>query len=346
MREPSAHPPTAPGDPSPSVPKTDKRIPTRQEIISNIRKMLLARPDFSGLYAAVLVSEGLNPSLANTLAEAYQKKFGAPMSPTNTCTHIKVNGVRCGSPSLRGERFCYFHQRMTRGVRTPPQSRLHPIALIEDPQAIQVSLMEVINALMRDTIDIRRATLILRALHIAVKNARNVRIESPIKDPVQEIPEYAEPEAESAVPARTELDLPLISQAPFIEPDHERRPAVRAQQLMERRVSLQIRSDREAEARFAARRAADEAARAKTNGHAKTATAAPPSPTANKTDAANNGHTSNHAHPAVASAVPTRPAAVPAPQASASAPQPTQRKPPASVRVAQMPAARKKLARA
>ena len=39
------------------------------------------------------------------------------------CTHIKVNGVPCGSPALHGEIFCYFHQRMIRGVPTPPKSR-------------------------------------------------------------------------------------------------------------------------------------------------------------------------------------------------------------------------------
>ncbi len=269
------------------------------------------------------------------------------MSPTNTCTHIKVNGIRCGSPSLRGERFCYFHQRMTRGVRTPPQARLHPIALIEDPQAIQVSLMEVINALMLDTIDIRRATLILRALHIAVKNARNFRIEDLVDEPVREIPDYAEPELAAAVPAKTELDPPLIAQAPFIEPDHERRPGVRAQQVMERRVSLQIQSDREEESRLAARRAADEAARAKANGHAKTPTAAQASPAVNKTDAANHAHTATPAHTAaVAPTVPARPAAVPARQAAASAvPVPMRRKPPASVRLTPVAAARKKLAR-
>ena len=59
------------------------------------------------------------------------------------CTHIKVNGVPCGSPALRGEVFCYFHQRMIRGVRTPAKSRLHPIALIENEKGIQASLMEV-----------------------------------------------------------------------------------------------------------------------------------------------------------------------------------------------------------
>ncbi len=89
---------------------------------------------------------------------------------TRTCTHIKVNGVPCGSPALRGEVFCYFHQRMIRGVATPPKSRLHPIALIEDEEGIQASLMEIINALVRNTIDFKRAQLILSALRIAVRN--------------------------------------------------------------------------------------------------------------------------------------------------------------------------------
>ena len=93
------------------------------------------------------------------------------------CTHIKVTGVRCGSPALRGEQFCYFHQRMMRGVQTPPDARLHPVALIENEEAIQASLMEVINAIARNTIDLRRADLILKALHIAVKNSRRVRFD-------------------------------------------------------------------------------------------------------------------------------------------------------------------------
>jgi hypothetical protein len=28
-----------------------------------------------------------------------------------TCQHIKKNGIRCGSPALRGRSFCYFHTR-------------------------------------------------------------------------------------------------------------------------------------------------------------------------------------------------------------------------------------------
>ncbi len=26
------------------------------------------------------------------------------------CTHIKTNGTQCGSPALRGRRFCFFHK--------------------------------------------------------------------------------------------------------------------------------------------------------------------------------------------------------------------------------------------
>ena len=124
----------------------------------------------------------------------------------NLCTHIKVTGVRCGSPALRGEQFCYFHQRMMRGVPTPPEARLHPVALIENEEAIQASLMEVINVphpnvakgatlgwatLARNTIDLRRADLMLKALHIAVKNSRRVQFDCRADAVVRDVPEYA-----------------------------------------------------------------------------------------------------------------------------------------------------------
>jgi hypothetical protein len=125
------------------------------------------------------------------------KISGVPMSQPNvrSCTHIKVNGIPCGSPALRGERFCYYHQRVIRGVRTPPRARLHPIAIIEDPQSIQFALMEVINALMRDTIDVKRANVILRALHIAVKNMQNrnyVSFADRKQEMIRDIPDYPE----------------------------------------------------------------------------------------------------------------------------------------------------------
>ena len=140
-----------------------------------------------------------------------------PMSNDRSCTHIKVSGVRCNSPALRGEQFCYFHQNAHRGVRRPPQSRLHPIAMIEVEESIQYALMEVINALMRNTIDVKRATLIIRALHIAVKNAPRVKFG--ILEPVTKIPEYAflTPEHEAIA---QQSELPAVSAIPYkpVEP--------------------------------------------------------------------------------------------------------------------------------
>ena len=114
-----------------------------------------------------------------------------PCQPSvKICTHIKVTGHSCGSPALSGERFCYFHQRMIRGVRTPPQSRIHPMALIEDPEGIQVALMETVNAIVRNTIDLKRAALILRALSIATHNSRRFRFDRQESAMVRAIPEY------------------------------------------------------------------------------------------------------------------------------------------------------------
>jgi hypothetical protein len=180
------------------------------EAKSHLLNILHANPWLSRFCAGSLDLFASNPSQINNLQTRSEKIFnpdpkGASPMPLNqnirVCTHIKVNGTPCGSPALRGEVFCYFHQRMIRGVRTPPRSRLHPIALIEDEEGIQASLMEVINALIRNTIDFRRAQLILRALHIAVKNSPRVHFRIHDSEMIREVPEY--PAAPPAPKTRT-----------------------------------------------------------------------------------------------------------------------------------------------
>jgi hypothetical protein len=114
----------------------------------------------------------------------------AVKSNPRACTHIKVNGIRCDSPALRNEVFCYFHQRMIRGVRTPPKSRLHPIAMLENQESIQAALMAIVNALIRNQIDVPRARLILRALSIAARDAGKARFDCFQSNMVSEVPEY------------------------------------------------------------------------------------------------------------------------------------------------------------
>src|SRR5271155_2152476 len=112
------------------------------------------------------------------------------------CTHIKVTGQRCGSPALRGEFFCYFHTRVIKGVQQRVDMQLHSMALLEDCESIQLSIMHVVDGLIKGTLDPTRARLIIQALRIAARNAKNVRFddvhyrasEQPM---VREVPDYA-----------------------------------------------------------------------------------------------------------------------------------------------------------
>jgi len=158
------------------------------------------------------MSSAPNSNEAKILARHYKKirgLTGADLTNTNpttttqttvnrtnmpnvkTCMHVKVTGVRCGSPALRGEQFCYFHQRMIRTVKGP-DSRLHHVALLENDEAIQASLMEVVNALIRGTIDLKRGELILRALNTAVRNIRRARFDN-ATHMITQIPDYSDP---------------------------------------------------------------------------------------------------------------------------------------------------------
>jgi hypothetical protein len=169
--------------------------------------ILCANPLLARFYADLFRRHGSNPIIINDL-ETRSANFSSPdpsttnptsepskgsttmaVNPnTRVCTHIKVNGIRCGSPSLRQEVFCYFHQRMIRGVRTKVTSP--SIANFEDTQAIQLSLMEVVNALLRNHIDVPRTRLILRAPSIAARNASKTRFDCWQSEMVKEVPEY------------------------------------------------------------------------------------------------------------------------------------------------------------
>jgi hypothetical protein len=112
------------------------------------------------------------------------------------CTHIKVTGQQCGSPALRGEFFCYFHTRIIKGVEQRVDMRLDPIALLEDHEAIQFPLMNVVDGLIKGTLDRPRARLILQALRIAARNAKEVRFDDCYygeteQKMVRQVPNYA-----------------------------------------------------------------------------------------------------------------------------------------------------------
>jgi hypothetical protein len=100
------------------------------------------------------------------------------------CQHVKVNGTQCGSPALRRKRRCYFHNRMrdARNRYTAGNRMKRPdvftMCLLEDANAVQVALMQVLQLLGSGQMDYKMAGLMLFGLQTASCNLRHTRFEA------------------------------------------------------------------------------------------------------------------------------------------------------------------------
>ncbi|SRR6266404_1042839 len=100
------------------------------------------------------------------------------------CQQVKTDGVRCGSPAMRGGPFCYFHERM---VNRMPPSQFPPL---EDGNAIQCAIMQVLDGVAAGRMDRQTANTLLYGLQTASANLRKVRFEPPsyLEGPVTRMP--------------------------------------------------------------------------------------------------------------------------------------------------------------
>ena len=93
------------------------------------------------------------------------------------CRHVKPNGLRCGSPALRGALYCYFH------------AKLHSVRLDlpvpENRAAIRKSVARVLEALRSSRIGANSAHLILYGLQIAAQNVEKSGARPAPKPPAQ-----------------------------------------------------------------------------------------------------------------------------------------------------------------
>ena len=101
--------------------------------------------------------------------------------PYKYCQHVKENGVFCGAAALRSRKYCYFHLRW-RGRRlsmAQARSQNKPWNLdlppLEDMQAVQASIMQVVEALAAGCLDTQRAGLILYGLQQAGTNIKSIQ---------------------------------------------------------------------------------------------------------------------------------------------------------------------------
>jgi hypothetical protein len=98
------------------------------------------------------------------------------------CQHVKVNGTQCGSPALRRKRRCYFHEgvRVAGARANSGQLAQHAFELpvLEDANAVQVALMQVMQMLVRGQMEAKIAGLLLYGLQTASANIKNTKFEA------------------------------------------------------------------------------------------------------------------------------------------------------------------------
>jgi hypothetical protein len=101
----------------------------------------------------------------------------------NECRHIFISGKKCGSPALKEQNFCFYHtaarKREKRTADNQPYDRVNPkntaLALpsVDEGDAIQLAISEVVLALAANTIDPRHARILLYGLQIASQHYRH-----------------------------------------------------------------------------------------------------------------------------------------------------------------------------
>jgi hypothetical protein len=93
------------------------------------------------------------------------------------CVHVKTNGLRCGSPAMRGNPFCFFDERW---YNQPVEDTFPPL---EDTNGVQLALMQVAERLRREvfragSLDPRLVKPLIFALKVAGMNARHTSFDS------------------------------------------------------------------------------------------------------------------------------------------------------------------------
>ena len=104
------------------------------------------------------------------------------------CHHVHTNGVRCGSPAMRNRNQCFYHLRTS----AKPQARPQDLPSLEDGNAIQLGIAQVIRRLLTYDIEYQAANSLLYAYKLAIFNLRNTKGEpadgnvvtiDPVSDP-------------------------------------------------------------------------------------------------------------------------------------------------------------------
>ena len=86
----------------------------------------------------------------------------APRSKAvRTCIHVKVNGIRCGSPALRDSVKCHFHHQHRRRLK-----RRAVRQTLKTTGGRLAAIQQIVDALLTDRLDPQVARSLLYAIHL------------------------------------------------------------------------------------------------------------------------------------------------------------------------------------
>src|ERR1700731_4782322 len=111
------------------------------------------------------------------------------------CRHVKGSGTQCGSPALRNNIFCFYHQNrpVYAECYSDIQCATGEIVLppFEDAHSIQFVIRQTVQMLLQKRIEKKTASLLLYAMQIASSNLKRMEQEKPqpeqvVTDTVQE----------------------------------------------------------------------------------------------------------------------------------------------------------------
>ena len=92
------------------------------------------------------------------------------------CQHWKDSTTRCGSPAMRGTRYCYSHHRAqawaTRKSAERARQRWFESEPLDDTASVQRALRQVMERLLSGQVDHKKAGKILYKLQTASVNLR------------------------------------------------------------------------------------------------------------------------------------------------------------------------------
>ncbi|MGO9563188.1 MAG: hypothetical protein ACLPPV_11095 [Candidatus Korobacteraceae bacterium] len=102
------------------------------------------------------------------------------------CDHVMTNGEFCRAVALRGRKYCFFHlihigrrlraervHELAMAIQCDSSAMAMELPLLEDANAIQLALSQVIDDVMHSRLDNKRAGLVLYALQTASANLAN-----------------------------------------------------------------------------------------------------------------------------------------------------------------------------